>query len=142
MTAEYALSSRTELLSGVVRRLHEEFPAVASDQVVRCVQIAREFVKSSLDPSAMSAADPSEYVSVVEAQARSYLAKFQAIRTRSAAPAPVAVTDPTATTLPAPAVDAPTVVTPTVVDANVIELGAAERRRAGRHRRFSGVVNR
>jgi hypothetical protein len=90
----------------------------------------------------MSAADPTEYVNVVEAQARSYLAKFQAIRTRTAAPTPVAVTDPTATTLPAPAVDVPTVVAPAAVDTNVIELGAAERRRAGRHRRFSGVVNR
>jgi hypothetical protein len=141
MTAEYALSSRTEF-SVVVRRLHEEFPAVASDQVVRCVQIAKEFVKSSLDPSAMSASDPTEYVNVVEAQARSYLAKFQAIRTRTATPAAVAVTDPTATTLPAPAVDAPTVVAPSSNDADVIELGAAERRRAGRHRRLSGLVNR
>jgi hypothetical protein len=106
MSAAYSLSSRTELLAAVVRRLHSEFPAVAADQVVRCVQIARESAKSEY-PSEAAAADPTAYVDLIETQARSYLAKFQAIRTKS----PV----PSRTT--------------------VIELGAAERRQSGRHRR-------
>lgn len=106
MTAEYSLSSRTELLAVVVRRLQAEFPTVARDQVVRCVQIARESARLA-DPSATLAADPTSYVNVVETQARHYLAKFQAIRAKS--PVPLSPT--------------------------VIELGAAERRHAGRHRR-------
>jgi hypothetical protein len=106
MSAAYSLSSRTELLGIVVRRLHSEFPAVAADQVVRCVQIARESVKSAY-PSEAAAADPTAYVNLVETQARSFLAKFQAIRAKAPLPA-----------------------MPTV-----IELGAAERSHTGKHRR-------
>jgi hypothetical protein len=113
MSTEYSLPSRNEMLAHVVRQLHAEFPAVASDQVVRCVQIARESAKS-VDPSAASAPDPTAYVDLVETQARNYLAKFEAIRAGSTPPP-----------------------NPTVVDLSptVVELGAAEGRRRGRHRR-------
>jgi hypothetical protein len=112
MSAEYALTTRSELLALVVRRLHAEFPTVAADQVVRSVQIARDAAKSA-NPTEAAAADPTAYVNIVETQARHYLAKFQAIRAKS----------------PLPRV-------PTV-----IELGAAERQQSGRHRREVGAVN-
>ena len=47
MSAEQPLATRSELLALVVRGLHAEFPTVAADQVVRCVQIARDEVKSA-----------------------------------------------------------------------------------------------
>jgi hypothetical protein len=112
MSAEYSLSTRPELMALVVRRLHAEFPAVAADQVVRCVQIARDAVKSA-NPAEASATDPTAYVNIVETQARHYLAKFQAIRAKSPLP-------------PQP---------------TIIELGAAERQRSGRHRRGINVSN-
>lgn len=121
MTAEYPMSSRTELLSVVARRLHEEFPAVAGDQVVRCVQIAREFAKSSSEFSAGPGGDPEAYAVFVETQARNYLAKFEAIRTRAPVPPSSTVIELGTTT--------------------VVELGAAERRRPGRHRRGSKTSN-
>jgi hypothetical protein len=113
MSAAYSLSSRSELLAAVVRRLHSEFPSVAADQVVRCVQIARESAKSEY-PSEAAAADPSAYVNLIETQARSYLAKFSAIRAKAPVPA--------------------------TARATVIELGAAERR-SGRHRREINTSN-
>jgi len=114
MSAEQPLATRSELLALVVRGLHAEFPTVAADQVVRCVQIARDEVKSAY-PTEAAAVDATKFVSIVETQARLYLAKFQAVR----AGAQVSPPPPTVTA--------------------VIELGAAERRRFGRHRRETGA---
>jgi hypothetical protein len=98
MTGDYSLSSRTELLADVVRKLLAEYPDMPRDQVVRCVQIAREAAKS---------ADVNPNLAVIETQARNYLAKLHAIRTKAPLPP-----NPT-----------------------VVELGTVEHRRRGRHRR-------
>jgi hypothetical protein len=83
MTVDYSMASRTEMLAGVVRRLHAEYPEMAGDQVVRCVQVARESAKTA---TGLQSEDPTALVNVVETQARNYLAKLQAIRSGSPLP--------------------------------------------------------
>jgi len=114
MSTEQPLAARSELLALAVRRLHLEFPTVAADQVVRCVQIARDEVKSA-HPGEAAAVDATGFVGIVETQARLYLAKFEAVR----AGAQVSPPSPSVPT--------------------IIELGAAERWRFGRHRREAGA---
>jgi hypothetical protein len=112
MSVDYSLpSSRTEMLAVVVRRLEAEFPTMPRDQVVRCVQVAREAARA--DASSISLTDPSKFAAAVESQARGYLTDIQAVRKRSASQAAT----------------------------GVVDLNGADRRRLGRHRRTTSGSN-
>jgi hypothetical protein len=85
MSVDYSLpSSRTEMLAVVVRRLEAEFPTMPRDQVVRCVQVARDAARGA-DASDLPLTDPAAFVAAVEGQARGYLTEIQAVRKPSAA---------------------------------------------------------
>jgi len=80
MSVDYSLpSSRTEMLAVVVRRLEAEFPSMPRDQVLRCVQVARDAARDA-DGGGASLTDPLTFVDAVESQARGYLNEIQAVR--------------------------------------------------------------
>jgi hypothetical protein len=82
MSAGYGFSASTpELLAGVVKRLEAEFSTMPRDQVVRCVQMARE-------PAKEASGDPGAFANIVEALAGDYLAKIHAMRTKTELPPP------------------------------------------------------
>jgi hypothetical protein len=85
MSVDYSLpSSRTEMLADVVRSLEAEFPAMPRDQVLRCVQVARDAARHA-DASDLPLTDPMAFVATVESQARGYLTEIQAVRKPGAA---------------------------------------------------------
>jgi hypothetical protein len=123
MAPGYEFASRpAELLVLVVKRLESEFPDTPSDQVVWCVQVAREPAKSA-------SVDPAAYANIVEVLARGYLTKIQSIRAKpeqvpeQAAPPPTV--EDTTPSVPRPTID---------LEAPAGESRSPWRRREARHR--------
>ena len=77
MAVGFAFTSRAaELLNLVIERLEAEFPSMPRGQVERCVGFARESANTT-------ATDLGAYANIVEALARDYLEKLQAVRAKA-----------------------------------------------------------